>query len=146
MPEVSKNVIVPYTPEQMFTLVDDVERYPEFLPWCTGSAVSLRDETMTRATLQVGFKGIRQKFSTENHKIRPQQITLKLIEGPFRALDGRWRFNDLSGRGCKIEFSLSWEFSSRLLGTLVGPVFSHIADTMVEAFVKRAERIYGHGS
>jgi ribosome-associated toxin RatA of RatAB toxin-antitoxin module len=143
VPEVSKTVIVPFTPEQMFRLVDDVEHYSEFLPWCTGSAVLARDDAVTRASLQVGFRGVKQHFSTENHKTPPQEITLKLIEGPFRALDGRWRFNDLNGKGCKIEFSLAWVFSSRILGALVGPVFSHIADTMVEAFVKRAERVYG---
>ena len=145
MPEVSKTVIVPYMPEQMFRLVDAVERYPEFLPWCTGSAVLARDAQMMRASLHVGFRGIQQSFSTENHNTPPHEITIKLIDGPFRALDGRWRFNDLGGKGCKIEFSLAWEFSSRVLGALVGPVFSHIADTMVEAFVKRAERVYGPG-
>ena len=143
MPEVSKTVIVTYLPEQMFLLVDDVERYAEFLPWCTGAAVLSREANVLRATLNVGFRGVKQSFSTENHNAPPHEITMKLIDGPFRALDGRWRFNDLGGKGCKIEFSLTWAFSSRLLGALVGPVFSHIADTMVEAFVKRAERLYG---
>ena len=130
-------------PEQMFMLVDDIERYPEFLPWCTGATVLSRDPEVTRASLHVGFRGIKQSFSTENRNTPPHEIALKLIDGPFRALDGRWRFNDLGGKGCKIEFNLAWEFASRVLGALVGPVFSHIADTMVEAFVKRAERIYG---
>jgi ribosome-associated toxin RatA of RatAB toxin-antitoxin module len=146
MPEVSKTVIVPYTPEQMFALVDGVERYPEFLPWCTGSKVSLRDAAVTCATLHVGFRGVKQCFSTENHNTPPQHIAMHLIDGPFRSLNGRWRFNDLGGKGCKIEFSLAYEFSSRILGKLVGPVFGHIADTMVEAFVKRAERVYGAGN
>lgn len=143
MPEVAKTVIVPYTPEHMFSLVDDVEHYPEFLPWCTGSTVLLRDATITRATLHVGFRGIKQSFSTENRNTRPHDIALKLVDGPFRSLDGRWRFIDLAGKGCKIEFTLAYEFSSRILATLVGPVFSHIADTMVDAFVKRAQRVYG---
>ena len=124
-------------------LVDDIARYPEFLPWCTGATVLSREANLACASLNVGFRGIKQRFSTENCNTPPHEITLKLIDGPFRSLDGRWRFNDLGGKGCKIEFSLAWEFSSRVLGTLVGPVFSHIADTMVEAFVKRAERIYG---
>jgi ribosome-associated toxin RatA of RatAB toxin-antitoxin module len=102
-----------------------------------------REANLTRASLHVGFRGIKQRFSTENHNTPPHEIALKLIDGPFRALDGYWRFIDLGGKGCKIEFSLAWEFSSRVLGALVGPVFSHIADTMVEAFVKRAGRIYG---
>ena len=145
MPEVAKTVIVPYSPAQMFALVDGVERYPEFLPWCTGSAVLSREGSVTRASLLVGFRGVKQQFATENHNTPPGEIIMKLIDGPFRALDGHWRFNDLSGRGCKIEFRLAYEFSSRMLAMLVGPVFNHIADTMVEAFVKRAERLYGGG-
>jgi len=143
MPEVSKTVIVPYSPEQMFALVDGVEQYPSFLPWCTGSSVLLRDDTVTRASLLVGFRGVKQQFSTENRNAPPHEIVMKLIDGPFRSLDGRWRFNDLGGKGCKIEFRLAYEFSSRILAALVGPVFGHIADTMVEAFVKRAGRVYG---
>lgn len=143
MPEVTKTVIVPYTPAQMFALVDDIERYPEFLPWCTAGAVLLRDDQVTRATLCIGFRGVRQSFSTENRKQAPHSMAMKLLEGPFRTLDGLWQFNDLGGKGCKIEFRLAYEFSGRLLETLVGPVFSHIANTMVEAFVKRADKIHG---
>ena len=143
MPEVRKTVIVPYTPQQMFALVDGVERYPEFLPWCTGVEVLGRDEEVTRAALSVGLRGIKQRFATENHNQPPHEIRMLLVEGPFRAMNGYWRFNDLAGKGSKIEFSLSYEFSSRMLATLVGPLFSHISGTMVEAFVKRAERLYG---
>ncbi len=143
MPEVKKTVIVPYTPAQMFALVDGVERYPEFLPWCTASEVLLRDESLTRAALHIGYRGVRQGFSTENRKRAPHEMTMKLVDGPFRALDGQWYFGDLAGKGCKIEFSLAYEFSSRVLAAVVGPVFNHIADTMVEAFVKRADKVYG---
>jgi ribosome-associated toxin RatA of RatAB toxin-antitoxin module len=143
MPEVTKTVIVPYVPAQMFALVDEVERYPEFLPWCTAGEVSLRDDKLTRATLRIGFRGVRQSFSTENSKRAPHEMSMRLLEGPFRTLDGLWRFNELGGQGCKIEFRLAYEFSSRVLETLVGPVFSHIANTMVEAFVKRADKMYG---
>ncbi len=146
MPEVSKTVIVPYTPAQMFALVDDVERYPEFLPWCTGAEASLHSETMLRATLHIGYRGVRQAFSTENHMRAPHEMSIKLLDGPFRSLDGLWKFSDLAGKGCKIEFRLAYEFSNRVLATLVGPVFSHIADTMVEAFVKRADKVYGSES
>ena len=143
MPEVAKTVLVPYAPVEIFRLVDDIARYPEFLPWCTGAEVLSREGGVVRAALSVGFRGIKQRFSTENHNTPPREIHLKLIDGPFRSLDGAWRFNDLSGKGCKIEFNLAWTFSSVVLGTLVGPVFSHIADTMVEAFVKRAGKVYG---
>jgi ribosome-associated toxin RatA of RatAB toxin-antitoxin module len=142
MPEVAKSVLVPYTPEQMFMLVDDVQRYPEFLPWCSNVDVAMRDEHLTRATLHINYRGIKQQFTTANAKEAPQTMHMRLVDGPFRSLDGAWRFNELNGRGCKIEFNLRYEFSSRVLAALVGPVFSYIADTMVEAFVKRAERIY----
>lgn len=143
MPEVSKTVLVTYAPEDIFRLVDDVSLYPEFLPWCTGAKVLSREGPTMRASLSVGFRGVKQSFSTENHNSPPHEITMKLLDGPFRSLDGCWRFHDLRGKGCKIEFNLAWTFSSVVLGALVGPVFSHIADTMVDAFVKRADKVYG---
>lgn len=143
MPQVVKSVLVPYTAEQMFGLVDDVPRYPEFLPWCSNAEAVLNDSGLTRATLHINYRGIKQRFTTENTKEPPRSLRMRLVDGPFRALDGGWRFNDLDGRGCKIEFNLNYEFSSRLLGSLVGPVFAYIADTLVEAFVKRAGSLYG---
>jgi ribosome-associated toxin RatA of RatAB toxin-antitoxin module len=143
MPQVVKSVLVPYTADQMFGLVDDVSRYPEFLPWCSDTEVALQDAGITRATLHINYRGIKQRFTTENTKEPPRAMTMRLVDGPFRSLDGAWRFNDLDGRGCKIEFNLSYEFSNRLLGSLVGPVFAYIADTLVEAFVKRAGTLYG---
>jgi len=143
VPEVVKSVLVPYAAERMFRLVDGVERYPEFLPWCSSVDVLLKDAGSTRATLHINYRGIKQTFTTENIKEPPRLMTMQLVDGPFRALDGNWHFNDLDGRGCKIEFRLRYEFSNRVLAALVGPVFGYIADTMVDAFVKRAERIYG---
>lgn len=143
MPEVVKSVLVPYTAEQMFGLVDDVQRYPEFLPWCSGVDVASYSDHVTRATLHINYRGIKQQFTTANTKDAPQAMSIVLVDGPFRRLEGSWRFHDLDGRGCKIEFNLHYEFSSRVLAALVGPVFGYIADTMVEAFVKRAGQIYG---
>jgi ribosome-associated toxin RatA of RatAB toxin-antitoxin module len=143
MPQVVKSVLVPYTADQMFGLVDDVPRYSEFLPWCSNAEAVLDDTGLTRATLHINYRGIKQRFTTENTKEPPRAMTMRLVDGPFRALDGAWRFNDLDGRGCKIEFNLNYEFSNRLLGSLVGPVFAYIADTLVEAFVKRAGSLYG---
>ncbi|MEI8036075.1 MAG: type II toxin-antitoxin system RatA family toxin [Betaproteobacteria bacterium] len=142
MTEVTKTVIVAFSPAQMFALVDEVERYPEFLPWCSSSQVILRDEATTQATLMIGYRGLRQGFSTKNLKTPPTEMTMSLVEGPFRHLDGQWRFIDLQGRGCKIEFKIVYEFSNRLLAAVVGPVFDHIADTLVDAFVQRAEKLY----
>ena len=143
MPEVQRSVLVNHTPEQMFALVDDVERYPEFLPWCGGASVSVRDAARTCATIHINYRGIRQSFTTENTKRPPTDMAMRLVEGPFRELDGQWRFNALGENACKIEFRLRYEFSSRLLARLLGPVFEFIANSFVEAFVKRAERLYG---
>jgi ribosome-associated toxin RatA of RatAB toxin-antitoxin module len=143
MPEIRKSVLVEYSHAEMFALVDAVERYPEFLPWCGGSSVAYRDEHTTRATIQISYRGIRQSFTTENTKAAPQAMSVKLVEGPFKTLDGDWRFMPLAEHACKIEFRLRYEFSSRILEKLVGPVFNYIANTMVDAFVRRAETVYG---
>jgi ribosome-associated toxin RatA of RatAB toxin-antitoxin module len=143
MSEVRKSVLVGYSAHQMFTLVDEVEKYPEFLPWCGGASVSYRDQEKTRASILIDYRGIKQRFTTENRKELPHAMHIRLVEGPFRALDGSWRFRDLSGQGCKIEFLLHYEFSNRLLEKLVGPVFGYIANTLVDGFVRRAEKVYG---
>ncbi len=143
MAEVNQSVLVPYSAAQMFELVDAVERYPEFLPWCSASELIDRNEAELRAALHINFRGIKQKFSTRNSRSAPHSMGIQLVEGPFKALEGAWKFIPLSEAGCKVEFRLSWEFSSRLLASLAGPVFNHIALTMVDAFVKRAESLYG---
>lgn len=143
MIEVSRSVLVSFTPEQMFDLVETVEDYPSFLPWCGGTVVVHRDERITRATITIQYRGIRQNFTTENTKARPVEMLIRLVDGPFSRLDGSWRFTGLAGRGCKVELNLRYEFSSGFLEKLIGPVFSHIADTMVDAFARRAERKYG---
>ena len=143
MAEVHKSVLVAYPARQMFALVDAVEKYPEFLPWCGGTELILRDALLTRATIRINYHGIQQSFSTENAKREPHLIQIKLIEGPFRTLEGGWRFTDLGGAGCKVELSLHYEFASRTLDRLVGPVFGYIANNLIDAFVKRARRIYG---
>ena len=143
MAQVDKSVLVAHSALRMFELVDAVERYPEFLPWCGGSACNFRDAGTTRATLHINYRGIRQSFSTENTKFAPHLMHIKLIEGPFKMLEGSWRFTELGGAACKVELSLRYEFSNRVLEKLVGPVFGYIANTMVDAFVKRAQSIYG---
>ena len=143
MPDVSRSVLVGYTPAQMFALVDAVEEYPKFLPWCSAATVSHRDDRTTRATLSIRYRGLKQAFTTLNDKDAPKEMRLRLVEGPFRQLDGLWRFSELASRGCKVELQLRYEFSSRILEKLVGPVFDHIANTMVDAFAKRAEQVYG---
>ena len=140
--EINRSVLVGFTPEQMFSLVDAVEDYPKFLPWCGGSSVIHRDERITRASILINYHGIRQGFTTENAKSAPAEMRIRLVEGPFRHLDGSWHFIGLAGRGCKVELKLHYEFSSRILEKLVGPVFEHIAGTLVDAFARRAEQVY----
>jgi ribosome-associated toxin RatA of RatAB toxin-antitoxin module len=146
VPDVSQSVLVEFTPAQIFSLVDTVEDYPKFLPWCGDATLVHRDAGTTRATILINYRGIRRSFTTENAKREPVAMEIRLVEGPFRRLDGNWRFTDLAGRGCKIEFRLHYEFAGRLLDRLISPVFDHIAGTLVEAFVKRAGQIYGSNS
>ena len=143
MAEIAKSVLVEYSPEQMFSLVDTVERYPEFLPWCGGASVAYRDERRTRATILIHYRGIRHAFTTENKKEPGRSISMKLVEGPFKSLDGAGAFIPRAGTGCRVELRLHYEFSSRMLERLVGGVFAYIADTMVDRFVRRARTIYG---
>jgi ribosome-associated toxin RatA of RatAB toxin-antitoxin module len=140
--KVSRSALVSFSAAQMFGLVDDIERYPEFLPWCSGTTVTSRNPATTCATINISYRGIRQQFSTENHKQFPQRMTMQLVEGPFRALDGEWRFTPLDEQACRIDFQLHYEFSSILLEKLVGPVFGYITGTMVDAFLKRAEQLH----
>lgn len=143
MAKVQKSVLAGYSASQMFELVDSVERYPEFLPWCGGTELMQRDENLTIATIRIDYMQVKQSFTTENAKQAPHSMTLSLKEGPFRSLEGSWRFIELNQTACKVEFHLSYEFSSKLLEGVVGPVFSKIADNFVDAFIRRAEKIYG---
>lgn len=139
---VTRSVLVAHSVQQMFDLVDGVENYPQFLPWCGGSEVKLRTDTRLVASIDIDYMRIKQRFSTENTNQAPYLIQMKLVEGPFRKLDGEWRFKPLSEEACKIEFVLHYEFANSLLDTVLGPVFSYIANSFVEAFVERADQVY----
>lgn len=127
----------------MYALVADVPRYPEFLPWCGGAQVLSQSDAVVHAAISIDFRGIRQKFSTENRLREPELIEMKLLDGPFRELDGSWRFKPLGEQACRIDFRLHYEFSSKILEKLVGPVFHYIANSFVDAFVRRAAQLYG---
>lgn len=143
MPHVEKTALVPYADADMFALVDAVERYPEFLPWCGGTALIERSDMFTVATIQIDYRGIRQSFTTENAKQAPSEMRMKLRDGPFSRLDGAWRFQALSARACKVSLMLDYGFANALLEKAVGPVFGVIANTMIERFVERADKVYG---
>ena len=140
---VEKSVLIEYSAAQMYALVENVAAEPEFLPWCGGSEIVKNAGDVTRAAIIIDYRGIKQRFSTENRANPPQLIEMSLIDGPFRQLDGSWHFKALGEDACKVEFRLHYEFSSKLLEKIVGPVFHFIASTFVDAFVKRARQLYG---
>ena len=148
MKTVHKSVLIWYSAEEMFSLVVDVASYPEFLPWCDHAAVLGQDEHGMKAEIGIAFGGIRQVFKTRNEHVAGRRVKMKLVEGPFSRLDGQWKFIPLGGdgeqqRACKVELELHYGFKSSALGSLVGPVFDKIAGSLVDAFVKRAEQVYG---
>jgi ribosome-associated toxin RatA of RatAB toxin-antitoxin module len=143
MPLIEKSVLVPFSAAQMYALVEKVEDYPQFLPWCGGSAVLSRDALQMEASIDIRFKGISQRFATINTLTPFERIDMALKEGPFSDLNGGWRFISLQEHACKVEFRLDYRFSSRLLEGLIGPVFHYIASTFVESFTKRAYQLYG---
>jgi len=143
MTVVHKSVLLAYSAEQMFSLVENVEDYPKFLPWCGGAEIRGREDNKVHAALTINYHGIRQTFTTENINTPPTSIAMQLVEGPFKQLHGTWSFKPLRSDACKIEFNLNYEFSSKVLEQLVGPVFSMIANSFVDSFCKRAEAVYG---
>lgn len=143
MAQVQKTVLINHSASRMFALVDDVKKYPDFLPWCGGADLIKQDEQSTVATLHIDYHGLRQKFTTENHKVFPNLMEIKLKDGPFKQLEGVWRFIELSEQACKIEFVLNYEFANNFLEKIIAPVFNHIANTFVDGFVARADVVYG---
>lgn len=130
----------------MFALVDDVEAYPQFLPWCKSATVWSRDGDEVRATVELAKGAIQKSFTTLNRLQRNKMIEMRLVEGPFHHLEGFWRFDSL-GEGatdaCKVTLDLEYEFSNALLAMTVGPVFNQVANKLVDAFCQRAEVVYG---
>jgi ribosome-associated toxin RatA of RatAB toxin-antitoxin module len=143
MTVVEKSVLIECTPAQMFALVDAVEDYPVFLPWCGGSEVFARTEHVTEARIDIVYRGIKSFFATRNDKEFPQRMRLHLLDGPFTRMEGHWNFIALGEQGCKIEFCLHYEFSSATLAKIMGSVFNQIAQSMVDSFVTRARQLYG---
>jgi ribosome-associated toxin RatA of RatAB toxin-antitoxin module len=148
MKTVHKSVLIWFSAEEMFALVTDVARYPEFLPWCDHARVVEQQANGMTAEIGMSLGGFRKSFTTRNLHIEGRQVTLELVDGPFKHLDGTWDFHPLTDpstqapqRACRIELTLNYSFES-MFGALVGPVFDKIASTLVDAFVKRAEQVY----
>jgi ribosome-associated toxin RatA of RatAB toxin-antitoxin module len=143
---IRKSALVPYSAEEMYALVADIEAYGRFLPWCGGARIVAREADSVTAAIDIAYHGVRKTFTTRNRLEPGRRMELQLVNGPFKFLQGHWRFEALEERACKVALDLDFEFSNRLLALAVGPVFSQIANGLVDSFRKRAEEIYGKRS
>ncbi len=140
--EVRKTVLVGHSAERMFDLIEAAERYPDFLPWCAAAAIVERDSEVVCADVTVDYHGVRFHFRTRNPKRAPEWMAIRLEHGPFHRFEGEWKLTPLAVDGCRIDFLLRYDFKSGITGRLAGPVFDRIANTMVDAFVARADQVY----
>lgn len=140
MKRIARSAIVERSADALYALVEDIESYPEFLSWCAAAQVRERTPARTIATLTLGAKGMRQSLTTENANTPGRAIEMRLLEGPFKRFAAAWRFTPLAARASKIEFSLEYEFANRVTAAALEPIFNRVADSMVEAFARRAER------
>ncbi|CUS48815.1 MAG: Oligoketide cyclase/lipid transport protein [Idiomarinaceae bacterium HL-53] len=145
MPQVERSALVPYSCEQMFDLVNDIASYPEFVPGCVGAKVLQAHENVIEAELSISKAGIQHAFATRNTLYPQHQVDMALIRGPFKSLQGGWRFEALSEDACKVILQLDFEFSSKLLHFAFAKVFNEVTSRMVDAFAKRAKQVYGSG-
>ena len=146
MKTVQKSVLIWYSPQEMFDLVTSVQQYPQFLPWCDHTRVLEQDDSGMLAEVGIALSGIRHSFVTRNLHEPGRRVQMQLVKGPFSRLDGDWHFHpvgDGSQRAARVELLLNYGFDSVTLSKVVGPVFDRIAASMVDAFVKRAEQVYG---
>ena len=138
-----RNALVPHSARQMFELVNAIEEYPRFLPWCHQSRIISRTDTEVVAELKIQWKGIHKDFTTRNELKLNEQIKISLVNRPMHRLDGVWTFHALDEFACKVELDLEFEFTGHFVDKLFQPVFQYIANTLVEAFCKRATELYG---
>ena len=143
MPAIEKSALVPYDAKAMFHLVDDIESYPKFLPWCGSAHEISRSTDEVQASIEIAHKGVHKTFTTQNRMQAGKMIEMRLVNGPFKYLHGFWQFQQLGEKACKVSLSLDYEFSNKLLSLAVGPVFNQIANTLVDAFCNRADNLYG---
>lgn len=142
MPQISRSALVSFSAEQMYDLVNDVARYPEFLPGCAGATILEHTEERMLASVNVAKAGISKTFTTSNTLAQGTAILMELVDGPFKYLQGGWYFTELDDFACKVELKLEFEFSSKLIEVAFGKVFSELTNNMVTAFTKRAKQVY----
>jgi len=140
---INRSALLPYSPQEMFDLVSDVDAYPQFLPWCSEAQILDAEGDEVTARIDFAVSGVSKSFTTRNHHTPGRRIEMRLLEGPFSDLRGHWQFDPLGNAGCKISLSLKYDFSSRMVRMVVGPVFGQIANTLVDAFQQRAAEVYG---
>ncbi len=143
MATVKKSALILYSAAEMYALVSDIEAYPEFLPWCRSTQVLSRSEDEVRAVIEMVKGRVHKSFSTINRMQHHKMIDIRLLEGPFRRLEGYWRFDPLRADASKVSLDMEFEFASPLLRMAVEPVFKQIANSLVDAFCKRAVDLYG---
>jgi len=143
MRRVERTAIVRHTPDQMFDLVVDVEAYPEFLPWCEGSELRSKTETEIVGGMTLGIKGFNASFATRNILQRPEVMNMVLEEGPFKTLEGIWEFKALGEDACKVSLTIDFEFESAMQDMLLGGSFEVICNKLIDAFIERANDVYG---
>lgn len=141
MPTVQRDALVPYSADAMFNLVNDVERYPEFLPWCSSTDILSQSDEHMRAKVNIKKGAIKHAFTTDNILTPGEKIQMRLVDGPFKSLNGFWEFEPLP-QGCKVSLHLNFEFSSKLLALSFGPVFNQASQSMLSAFIHRARAVY----
>ncbi|PHS69138.1 MAG: ubiquinone-binding protein [Methylophaga sp.] len=145
MTTITRSSLVLYTPDQMFDLVNDIEAYPSFLPWCRSSKIITKTDHVISASLDLAKGGIHHQFSTRNTIVPGESIDIELIDGPFQRLEGHWQFAMIGdNQGCRIQLDMDFEFSNRLISMALGPIFTQISGSLVDAFCKRAQDIYGN--
>ena len=142
MRQVDRQALVPFSAQQMFDLVDDVASYPAFLPWCKAATVLARSPSEVVAMLQIHKGALHARFTTRNTLDPPRSIRLALVEGPFKSLDGGWKFEPIADKGSRVSLSLRFAFANPLNAWILEPVFEHTCATLVDAFVKRARAVY----
>jgi len=140
---IQRSALLPYPAKALYDLVNDVARYPEFLPWCSASTVLSESETAMRAELTVAKGSITQRFTTRNVLVPGQSIEMNLEEGPFTQLHGVWTFKALGDKACKISLDLTFDYAGALVKATLGPLFTQAANTMVDAFCQRAKQLHG---
>ena len=143
MRHVNRSALVSYRAAELFDLVDDVDSYAEFLPWCSRSEVLKRDDEVVEATIELQKGSVSKAFTTRNLRAPDESLSIELLGGPFRHLQGGWQFMDLGKAGCKVSLELNFEFESRMIDIMFGAFFQDTCNSLVDAFVQRASEVYG---